>query len=66
MDDTVFCQSNAEDELCLVDIQVLRFLHATPCSIAVAGIVVELHCLIENDFLHIFRPNPASVGRRKV
>jgi hypothetical protein len=61
-----FCQSNADDEFCLVDIQVLRFLHTTPCSIAVAGIIVELHCLIENDFLHVFQLDSASFGGRKV
>jgi hypothetical protein len=36
-----------------MNIQVLGFLHIASCLIAIAGIVVELHCLIENDFFHV-------------
>jgi hypothetical protein len=54
VDDTGFWSVKCEKGVwCAMNIQVLGFLHVASCSIAIAGIVVKLHCLIENDLFHI-------------
>lgn len=44
-----------------INIQILSLLHVAPCLIAIAGIVVELHCLVKDDLLDLIRIDFARV-----